>query len=82
MRSFRVVPEEPGNQLAIELILSDQQFLVIVNEFFLDRTVKPLRVGVHLRRFEDRCAMTRCFGLIIERRGVVRTLLTFRGLCC
>jgi hypothetical protein len=55
---------------------------VIVNEFFLDRTVKPLRVGVHLRRFEDRCAMTRCFGLIIERRGVVRMLLTFRGLCC
>jgi hypothetical protein len=40
MRSFSVVPEELRDQLAIELIRGDQQFLVIVNEFFLDRSIK------------------------------------------
>src|SRR5919112_1411931 len=48
MRSFSVVPDEPWDQLAIELIGSDQQLLMVINELFLNRAVKTFDVGVHL----------------------------------
>ena len=48
MRSFSVVPDEPRDQLAIELIGSDQQLLVVINELLLNGPVKTFDVGVHL----------------------------------
>ena len=48
MRSFSVVPDEPGDQLAIELIGSDQQLLMVINELLLNGPVKTFEVGVHL----------------------------------
>ena len=36
MRSFSVVPDEPWDQLAIELIGSDQQLLMVINELLLN----------------------------------------------
>ena len=48
MRSFSVVPDEPRDQLAIELIGSDQQLLMVINELLLNRPVKTFDVGVHL----------------------------------
>ena len=51
MRSFGVVPQEPGDQLAIELVGSDKQLLMVVNEFFLNRAIEPFHVGVHLGSF-------------------------------
>ena len=48
MRSFRVVPDEPRDQLAIELIGGDQQLLMVIDEFFLNGAVKTFDVGVHL----------------------------------
>ena len=48
MRSFSVVPDEPWDQLAIELIGSDQQLLVVINELLLNGPVKTFDVGVHL----------------------------------
>jgi hypothetical protein len=48
MRSFSVVPDEPGNQSAIELIGRDQQLLMVINEFFLNGPIKPFDVGIHL----------------------------------
>ncbi len=44
MRAFRVVPQEPGNQLAVELVGTQQQLLVMVNEFFLEGSVKVLHM--------------------------------------
>ena len=48
MRSFSVVPDEPRDQLAIELIGSDQQLLMAINELLLNGPVKTFDVGVHL----------------------------------
>jgi len=48
MRSFSVVPDEPRDQLAIELIGSDQQLLMVINELLLNGPVKTFDVGVHL----------------------------------
>ena len=48
MGSFSVVPDEPRDQLAIELIGSDQQLLMIVNELLLNSPVKTFDMGVHL----------------------------------
>ena len=48
MRSFSVVPDEPRDQLAIELIGSDQQLLMVINELLLNGPVKTFEVGVHL----------------------------------
>ena len=48
MRSFSVVPDEPRDQLAIELIGSDQQLLMVINELLLNGAVKTFAVGVHL----------------------------------
>ncbi len=51
MRAFSVVPQEPGNQLAVELVGSQQQLLMIVNEFFLEGSIEPFHVGIHLGSF-------------------------------
>lgn len=48
MRSFSVVPDEPRDQLAIELIGSDQQLLMVINELLLNGPVKTFDMGVHL----------------------------------
>jgi hypothetical protein len=48
MRSFSVVPDEPRDQLAIELIGGDEQLFVIINELLLNGPVKTFDVGVHL----------------------------------
>ena len=48
MRPFSVVPDEPRDQLAIELIGSDQQLLMVINELLLNGPVKTFDVGVHL----------------------------------
>lgn len=48
MRSFSVVPDEPRDQLAIELIGSDQQLLMVINELLLNSPVKTFDMGVHL----------------------------------
>ena len=48
MRSFGVVPDEPRDQLAIELIGSDQQLLMVINELLLNGAVKTFDVSVHL----------------------------------
>ena len=37
MRSFSVVADEPWDQLAIELIGSDQQLLMVINELLMVR---------------------------------------------
>jgi hypothetical protein len=47
MRSFSVVPDESRDQSAIELIGSDQQLLMVINEFFLNGSIKPFHVGIH-----------------------------------
>ena len=51
MRSLSVVPEEPGDQLAIELIGNEEQLLMIVDKFFLNGSIEPFHMGVHLGRF-------------------------------
>ena len=48
MRSFSVVPEEPRDQLAVELIGCDQQLLMVINELLLNGPVETFDVGVHL----------------------------------
>ena len=48
MRSFIVVPDEPRDQLAIELIGGDKQLLMVIDEFLLNGAVKAFHVGVHL----------------------------------
>lgn len=48
MRSFGVVPEKPGNQLPIELIGEEQQLFMVINKFFLDGSIKPFHMGIHL----------------------------------
>ena len=48
MRSFSVVADEPRDQLAIELIGSDQQLLMVINELLLNGPVKTFEGGVHL----------------------------------
>src|SRR3954465_16057877 len=48
MRSFSVVPDEPRDQLAIEVIGSNQQFLMVINELLLNGPIKTFDVGVHL----------------------------------
>ena len=48
MRSFSVVPDEPRDELAIELIGGDEQLLMVINKLLLNSPVKPLDVGVHL----------------------------------
>jgi hypothetical protein len=40
MRSFSVVPDEPKDQLTIELIGDDEQLFVIINELLLNGRVK------------------------------------------
>src|SRR5262245_21733512 len=51
MRSFSVVPQQPRDQYAIELIGADQQFLMVINEFFLNRAIKSFHVSIHLGSF-------------------------------
>ena len=51
MRTLSVVPEEPGDEQAIEVIGSQEQLLMIVDEFFLNRSIKPFHMSVHLGRF-------------------------------
>jgi hypothetical protein len=48
MRSFSVVPDEPRDQSAIELTGGDKQLLMVSNEFFLNGSIKPFHVGIHL----------------------------------
>ena len=48
MGSFSVVPDEPRDQLAIELIGTDQQLLMVINELLLNGPVKTCDMGVHL----------------------------------
>ena len=60
MRSFSVIPEEPRDELAIEPIRSHEQLVVMVDKFFLNRSVKPFHVGVHLGRFRS---LARCGSL-------------------
>lgn len=48
MRSLSVVSQQSGDQLAVELIGCDQQFLMVVNELFLNRPIKPFYMGIHL----------------------------------
>ena len=49
MRSFSVVPDEPRDQLSIELIGSDQQLLMVINELLLNGAVKTFDMGIHFR---------------------------------
>ena len=51
MRSFGVVPKKPRNQFTVELVGSQEQLLMIVNEFFLKGTIKPFHVGIHFGSF-------------------------------
>ena len=51
MRSLRVIPDEPGNQFSVKLIGTDQQFLMVIDEFFLNGPIKPFYVSVHLGSF-------------------------------
>lgn len=48
VRSFGVVPEEPRNQLTIELIGFEQEFLMVVDKFFLNGSIEPFHMGIHL----------------------------------
>jgi hypothetical protein len=43
VRSFGVVPDEPRNQLAIELIEEEQQLVVVIDQRFLNCSGKPFR---------------------------------------
>jgi hypothetical protein len=47
MRSFSVVPDEPRDQLAIELIGLDKQLLMIIDKFLLNGSIKPFYVSIH-----------------------------------
>jgi hypothetical protein len=49
MRSFGIVPDEPVEHIEVESMDIDHFSLVIVDIFFLDRTIEPFTVGVHLR---------------------------------
>jgi hypothetical protein len=51
VRSFGVVPDEPRNQLAIELIEEEQQLVVVIHQRFLNCSGKPLQVGIQLGSF-------------------------------
>jgi hypothetical protein len=51
MRPLSVVPDEPRNQLTVKLIRRSQQLLMVVDELFLNRAIKPFHVGVHLGSF-------------------------------
>ena len=51
MRSFSVVPDEPRDQSAIELIGGDKQLLMVINEFFLNGSIKPFDLSIHFGRF-------------------------------
>lgn len=48
MRSLGVVPEEPGNQLTIELIGIEQELLMVIDKFFLNRSIESFHVSIHL----------------------------------
>ena len=50
MRSFSVVPDEPGNQMAIELIGDKQQLFMIIDKFFLNGSIKPFDMSIHFGR--------------------------------
>jgi hypothetical protein len=56
MRSFSFVPDEPRDQLAIEVVGSDKQLLMVINEFFLNRAIKSLHMAVDFWVFWDRYA--------------------------
>ena len=51
VRSFRVVPQQPRDKLAIELIGTDKQLFMVVNEFFLKSSIKSFHMGIHLGSF-------------------------------
>lgn len=48
MGSLSIIPEQPRNQLTVKLIGIKQQLLMVVNEFLLNRAIKPFHMGVHL----------------------------------
>lgn len=48
VRSFGVVPEEPRNQLTIEWIGFEQEFLMVVDKFFLNGSIESFHMGIHL----------------------------------
>jgi hypothetical protein len=45
--SFSVVPEEIVNELLIEKYLIIEQDFVLINEFFLDRSIVLLNITIH-----------------------------------
>ena len=47
MKSFGV-PDKPGNQLAIELVGDEQQLFMVIDKFFLDGSIEPFHMGIHL----------------------------------
>ena len=48
MRSLSVVPDKPGDQLAIELVGDEQQLFMVIDKFFLDGSIEPFHMGIHL----------------------------------
>jgi hypothetical protein len=48
VRLLGVVPEEPGNQLAIELSRLEQKLFLVFVKLFLDGSIEPFHVGIHL----------------------------------
>ena len=51
MRSLSVVPDEPGDQLAIELVGDEQQLFMVIDKFFLDGSIEPFHMGIHFGSF-------------------------------
>ena len=47
MGSFGVVPDQPSNQSAIELIRFEQQLLMVIDKFFLKSSIEPFHMGIH-----------------------------------
>ena len=48
VRSFRIVPYEPGNHLPVERRRVDKRSGMIVNELLLNGAVESFAVGIHL----------------------------------
>jgi hypothetical protein len=70
MRSFSVVPDEPRDQLAIELIGGDKQLLMVIDEFLLNGAVKAFTRGRSSWEFWDRYASGFCASVLIPHRCV------------
>lgn len=73
-------PEEPGNQSSDRIGWRNKQILVVINEFFLNGSIKPFHVGIHFGVLRYLMVFVEPANFLIEVLHAFRAIVGKHGL--